>query len=135
MKISNVIKIVIVVAILAIVVGISIYFINQNNKKYTVEEVARFMIAFMKYTMNMKANDVVDHTFMSYFVSNIINIDFASTGTQEENAFVNLFCSNIERGIRLINGYDEYNTEEKEESNEEEEENIDDKSIENNEEN
>lgn len=42
MKISNVIKIVIVVAILAIVVGISIYFINQNNKKYTVEEVAQY---------------------------------------------------------------------------------------------
>lgn len=109
--------------------------LHRRFPEYTVEEVARFMIAFMKYTMNMKANNVVDHTFMSYFVSNIINIDFASTGTQEENAFVNLFCSNIERGIRLINGYDEYNTEEKEESNEEEEENIDDKSIENNEEN
>lgn len=79
---------------------------RKFKDKYTTDQIARFMIAFMKYTMNMKANDVVDHTFMSYFINNIRNMDFAQIN-QEENAFINVFLSNIEKGIRLINKLDE----------------------------
>lgn len=42
MKISNVVKIIIVVAIIIAVAGISMYFINQNNKKYLVEQVSKY---------------------------------------------------------------------------------------------
>lgn len=42
MKISNVVKIIIVVAIVIIIGSIAIYIINQNNKEYFVEEVAQY---------------------------------------------------------------------------------------------
>ena len=80
--------------------------------EYDTVEIIRFMIAFMKYTMNFKANDVADHTFMSYFISNIKNMDFVNISKdQEANAFINVFLNNIERGVRLINGYSEYEEE------------------------
>ena len=80
--------------------------------EYDTVEIIRFMIAFMKYTMNFKANDVADHTFMSYFISNIKNMDFVNISKdQEASAFINVFLNNIERGVRLINGYSEYEEE------------------------
>lgn len=43
MKISNVVKIVIaVVVIIAVIAGVSLFMIGQNNKKYWVEEVAQY---------------------------------------------------------------------------------------------
>lgn len=86
--------------------------LHRRFPEYTVEEVAKFIVAFIRYTMNYNAKDVVDHTFMYYFIHNIIHIDYAIEGKdQKEHAFVNLFCGNIERGIRLINGHSEFKNE------------------------
>jgi hypothetical protein len=78
--------------------------------EYTAEQCVAFIIGFFKFTKNMKANDVVDHTYMSFFISNILNLDLIPH-TVAENDFINILSNNIKRAICAIN-----NIEYKEES-------------------
>ena len=53
--------------------------------------------------MNMSAKDPIDHTFMSYVISNIVSLDEVAT-TEGESAFIDTLTSNINRAIKLLNG-------------------------------
>ena len=70
--------------------------------EYTSEQLAKFIIAFIKYTQNMSAYDVVDHTFMSYFISNIRSLDLTSTDITKME-FSTILLSNIDKCVRAIN--------------------------------
>ena len=50
-------------------ISICIPILIRKLPEYTSEELAKFIIAFIKYTQNMNSKDVVDHTFLSYFIS------------------------------------------------------------------
>ena len=78
---------------------------KKLGHKYTNEQIARFVIAFIKYTVDMKATDVVDHTFMSYFISNIINLTLI-TDNSSKSIFSTTLLTNICKGINAINNLD-----------------------------
>lgn len=76
--------------------------LKRKFSKYTEEQVCAFVIAFIKHTQNMNSKSPIDHTFMSYFISNIINLDMI-TDTKEKSVFSTTLMGNIEKGIRAIN--------------------------------
>jgi hypothetical protein len=76
--------------------------LRKFSAQFTVEQIINFVIAFCKYTGNMDAKYVVDHTFMSYAIINIINIELI-TKDQEETAFTNILLNNIESAIKIVN--------------------------------
>lgn len=76
--------------------------LKRLSERYKKEQIAKFVIAFIKYTVDMKATDVVDHTFMSYFISNILNLSMISD-TKAKSVFCTTLLSNICKGIDAIN--------------------------------
>ena len=78
---------------------------KKLGHKYDNVQIAKFVIAFIKYTRDMKATDVVDHTFMSYFISNILNLTMI-TDTSSKSVFSTTLLSNICKGINAINNLD-----------------------------
>ena len=72
------------------------------NKRYTAEQCVAFIIAFFKYTKNYDSHNVVDHTFMSYFISNILQLDLLRETTGQAN-FVNILSNNVEEAIKAVN--------------------------------
>ena len=78
---------------------------KKLGHKYDNVQIAKFVIAFIKYTRDMKATDVVDHTFMSYFISNILNLTMI-TDTSSKSVFSTTLLSNICKGIDAINNLD-----------------------------
>ena len=79
--------------------------IRKLGDKYTPDQLTAAIIAFIKYSQNKSSKDVIDHTYMSYFVSNIINLDIISTKTEQE-AFSSILIDNIEKVVRAINNLD-----------------------------
>lgn len=84
--------------------------------QFTPDQCVAFIIGFFKYTANMKANDVVDHTFMSYFISNILQLDLIKH-LAEEGDFINILSNNIEKALYAINNI-KYKKESEESNNE-----------------
>jgi hypothetical protein len=82
------------------------------NKRYTAEQCAALIIGFFKYTQNYNANDVVDHTFMSYFISNILQLDLIRK-TSEQADFINILSNNLEEALKAINNIKDEESEEK----------------------
>lgn len=80
--------------------------------KFDGDQCKAFVIAFFKYTMNMSANSVVDHTYMSYFISNILQLDLVSH-LVEEGDFLNILSNSIERALCAVNNI-EYHEESEE---------------------
>lgn len=52
-----------------------------------IDTIKKFVCIFINYTKNKKPDDVVDHTFMYYFVKNIISLDQYDHTSEEENEF------------------------------------------------
>ena len=63
--------------------------------------------------MNYNGHDVVDHTFMSYFISNILQLDFVTT-TAEQGEFINILSNNLEEALKAINHIEDEESEESE---------------------
>ena len=77
--------------------------LKRKFDKYPEEYIIKFIVAFIKFTMNMSAKDPIDHTFMSYFISNIISLDEVAT-TEGEYAFIDMLMSRLDLAIRFVNG-------------------------------
>lgn len=45
------------------------------NPRFTETDIKAFIVVFCKYTHNMKPANVADHTFMYYFINNILTLD------------------------------------------------------------
>lgn len=52
-----------------------------------IDTIKKFVCIFINYTKNKKPDDVVDHTFMYYFVKNIISLDQYDHTSEEEDKF------------------------------------------------
>lgn len=70
--------------------------------EYTPEQCTAFVIAFIKFTRNMNPNDVVDHTYMSYFIHNISQLDLVRHKASERD-FINILSNNIKTALDAIN--------------------------------
>lgn len=70
--------------------------------QFETNHIIRFVIAFCKYCMNMDSKDVIDHTYMSYAIINISNLDLV-VKEQEEDAFITVLTKSIEESIKIIN--------------------------------
>ena len=69
---------------------------------FTEKEITTMIIAFIKHCKNRNAFDVIDHTYMSYFISNIICLDGITTN-QGQEAFSTLLINNLEEAIKAAN--------------------------------
>lgn len=69
---------------------------------FTEKEVITMIISFIKHCKNKNGFDVVDHTYMSYFISNIICLD-GITSNQGQEAFSTLLTNNLEAAIKAAN--------------------------------
>lgn len=92
--------------------------------RFTPDQCVAFVIGFFKYTANMKANDVVDHTYMSYFISNILQLDLIKH-LVEEGDFINILSNSIEKALCAINNIEYKESEENVDEYKESEENAD----------
>ena len=52
------------------------------------EKIKIFVAIFIKYTINMKPENLPEHVFMYYFINNIINLDYS--GADEDNIKFNM---------------------------------------------
>ena len=57
------------------------------DKSIDIKAIKKFVCIFVNYCKNKKADDVVDHIFMYYFVKNIISLDQYDHTSEIENEF------------------------------------------------
>ena len=76
----------------------------RRNLPETIDDMSirKFIIVFCKYCRNMNPNNLLDHTFMSYFITNITGLDLFNQEKEEEKAFYDLIVNNIIKFIDLI---------------------------------
>lgn len=74
------------------------------DKKFDLDVIKEFICTFIRYTQykNMKADDIVDHTFMYYFIFNIVTIDTCNPEVEEDVQFRDQLISNINEFLQLI---------------------------------
>lgn len=70
--------------------------------EYSNDQCIAFVIAFIKFTRNMNPNDVVDHTYMSYFIHNISQLDLVRHKASERD-FINILSNNIKMALDAVN--------------------------------
>ena len=68
----------------------------------TDEEIAKFVIIFCKYSMNMNPDNISDHTFMYYFIANIAGLDTLKRDKEKGIIFYDEIIGNIINFIDLI---------------------------------
>lgn len=69
-----------------------------------IDTIKKFVCIFINYTKNKKPDDVVDHTFMYYFVKNIISIDQYDHSSVDEDNFYTELINRINDILREIQG-------------------------------
>lgn len=81
----------------------------EKQLELSEEEANEFTILFCKYTRNMKSDVLADHSFMYYFISNIISIQSKGGVIDEENTpesyFFKVLIKNINSIIDLRQSY------------------------------
>lgn len=80
------------------------------NKKFDIDVIKEFICTFIRYTQykNMKPDNIVDHTFMYYFIFNIVTIDTCNPEVEEDAQFKDQLISNINEFLQLIVDKKEY---------------------------
>lgn len=75
------------------------------DKKYDIDIIKEFICIFIKYTdiKNMKADDIVDHTFMYNWIFNIISLDMYNKDDEFAVQFHDQLINNINSFLKLIN--------------------------------
>ena len=67
-----------------------------------MEYIRKFIIVFCKYTQNMNPENITDHIFMYYFITNITSLDLFDPNNKEDKEFYDTIIANIEKFIDLI---------------------------------
>lgn len=57
------------------------------DNSISIDTIKKFVCIFVNYTKSKKPDDVIDHTFMYYFVKNIISLDQYNHSSEIENEF------------------------------------------------
>lgn len=71
------------------------------NARYNEQDVKALIAVFCKYTQNMTPSNVADHTFMYYFINNILSLDIPVTD-KDAIAYNEKFIENINHMLGLI---------------------------------
>ena len=69
---------------------------RKLDDKYTVEDISIFIMLLCKVSQDLRADNVVDHAFMYYSVSNIISLDFIDIGSANLSEFSKLILENVQ---------------------------------------
>lgn len=74
------------------------------KKAYTMESIKAFIVLFCKYTRDMKPTrqQVDEHTFMYYFIDNIVTLDTYDRNDETEKEYYDKFLKNVENFLNLI---------------------------------
>lgn len=72
------------------------------NKVYDMKDIETFIVAFIKYTMNMKPSSLKDHIFMYYFVTNILSFDYYDKNNEEDVKFHTELLATINDFLKAI---------------------------------
>ena len=74
------------------------------DKKYDLDTIKEFICAFIKYTdvKNMRANNIVDHTFMYNWIFNIISLDMYDREDEDAIKFRDQLINNINGFLQII---------------------------------
>ena len=74
------------------------------DKKYDLDTIKEFICAFIKYTdvKNMRANNIVDHTFMYNWIFNIISLDMYDREDEDAIKFHDQLINNINGFLQII---------------------------------
>lgn len=78
--------------------GVLLRFVNS---RFTERVVKGFIIAFCKYTSMMKPSNQEEHTFMYYFINNILSLDVPTTD-KDDIAWRDEFLDNINHFMAAI---------------------------------
>lgn len=72
----------------------------------SLDDIRKFLIVFCKYCKNFNPDNIVEHTFMYYFITNICTLDVhkkSNTEDRSANDFYNDLINNIVDFINIIN--------------------------------
>lgn len=81
--------------------ALSILF-RHVNCRYTEMSIKAFFVIFCKYVQNMKPINVDEHTFMYYFIDNIVSLDMYNNNDPDDKKFYNDLIKNIEKFLQVI---------------------------------
>lgn len=71
-------------------------------KHFDIKVIETFIVAFIKYTMNMKPSVMKEHIFMYYFVTNILSFDYYDKNNEEDTKFHNDLMDTINNFLEDI---------------------------------
>lgn len=72
------------------------------NKCYPNTAIKAFIVVFCKYTMNMKPDNIDEHTFMYYFINNILSLDLYDPNVEDDKKYYETFVDNINKFLDAI---------------------------------
>lgn len=72
------------------------------NIRYTQMAIKGFVAVFCKYTANMNPDNVDEHTFMYYFIHNILSLDIYDTNDEVEKKYRDDLIATIEKFLDVI---------------------------------
>lgn len=75
---------------------------RHMDKSFDIIIIETFIVAFIKYTMNMKPSNMTDHIFMYYFVTNILSFDYYDHNNEEDTKFHEELAHNINEFLEDI---------------------------------
>ena len=81
---------------------------RNTNIQSTPELYKEFICLFIAYCRkhNLEANNIIDHTFMYYFIQNIITLEFYNPENKEDVKFHDDIVANIQRVIDYLSQKD-----------------------------
>ena len=71
------------------------------DKKYNINAIKKFIVAFVNYTKNFSPSNIDEHVFMYYFIQNILALDIKIPET-DQDTFNELLIENISKFLDLI---------------------------------
>lgn len=82
--------------------------LNDNPEDiYNQLDIIKFILVFITYTKNMNPSILHEHTFMFYFIGNILLFDSAISESDKE--FIEIFKNSIKKVINIIREKENYN--------------------------
>lgn len=84
-------------------IGILEPILDRHLPEYIdMQYIRKFLIVFCKYCRNMNPNNIQEHVFMYYFITNITSLDLFDKNNTEDKEFYDQIINNIVKFIELI---------------------------------
>lgn len=77
--------------------------LRRHFEEFHDDIIKEFICIFIKYTMNMRPDKIEEHTFMYYFIYNILSLDMYNAEDEEDVAFHNAHMDAIANFLQTLN--------------------------------